>query len=214
MLKTCSVCGKEKDIDDFYKHPKTIDGVEAKCKECKKLTQRVKYQQPGEKEKRQARYHSNRSEISIKQAERYKLRVERPKKIAISKETQRQYNKNSPPITSVLNQKDFQLVTSLIGSNEIDSISDAMKYIVTQSLKEGLHYNLNAFGYAASYLDANYFQLFHLHNNLRQLYDGYLTGKVPGIKNQATELKDLIDLCSSLITMVKDTKIALTRHLP
>jgi len=34
MGKFCKYCGKEKDIDEFSKHPKTKDGRSPKCKEC------------------------------------------------------------------------------------------------------------------------------------------------------------------------------------
>jgi hypothetical protein len=36
MNKTCFKCGKEKDINEFYKHPKMGDGHLGKCKNCTK----------------------------------------------------------------------------------------------------------------------------------------------------------------------------------
>lgn len=36
MKKVCFKCEKEKDIGDFYKHPKMGDGHLGKCKECTK----------------------------------------------------------------------------------------------------------------------------------------------------------------------------------
>lgn len=37
--KLCNGCGMEKDIFQFYKHKRTVDGYETKCKECKKIYQ-------------------------------------------------------------------------------------------------------------------------------------------------------------------------------
>ena len=36
MTKQCFKCMKDKDINDFYKHPMTSDGRLGKCKECAK----------------------------------------------------------------------------------------------------------------------------------------------------------------------------------
>jgi len=36
MNKTCFVCGKTKDIAEFYKNPHVKDGHEGRCKECRK----------------------------------------------------------------------------------------------------------------------------------------------------------------------------------
>lgn len=36
MSKTCSKCGATKPLTDFYKHPKTLDRRQARCKECAK----------------------------------------------------------------------------------------------------------------------------------------------------------------------------------
>jgi hypothetical protein len=35
-LKTCFKCGAEKDIDEFYRHPRMGDGRLGKCKQCTK----------------------------------------------------------------------------------------------------------------------------------------------------------------------------------
>lgn len=35
-MKKCRVCGQNKSLDDYYKHPKAKDGRDSKCKECAK----------------------------------------------------------------------------------------------------------------------------------------------------------------------------------
>jgi hypothetical protein len=35
-MKNCRICGLEKPLADFYKHPKASDGHDSKCKECAK----------------------------------------------------------------------------------------------------------------------------------------------------------------------------------
>jgi hypothetical protein len=39
-MKTCSVCGKSKEVAGFYRHPHTTDGYQALCKECQKARSR------------------------------------------------------------------------------------------------------------------------------------------------------------------------------
>lgn len=41
MTKKCFKCGKEKDLNDFYKHPQMPDGHVNKCKECNKIDNKV-----------------------------------------------------------------------------------------------------------------------------------------------------------------------------
>ena len=36
-MKVCKMCGKEKSLIEYYKHPKTTDGHLGKCKECAKI---------------------------------------------------------------------------------------------------------------------------------------------------------------------------------
>ena len=38
-MKTCNKCGVEKEYNEFYKHKRYKDGLEANCKSCKKLYQ-------------------------------------------------------------------------------------------------------------------------------------------------------------------------------
>ena len=40
MNKICKGCKKEKDISDFYKHPKTSDGYLNYCKECIRIREK------------------------------------------------------------------------------------------------------------------------------------------------------------------------------
>lgn len=42
-MKKCFKCNVEKPLDDFYKHPATLDGRVNKCKECNKLDVRKNY---------------------------------------------------------------------------------------------------------------------------------------------------------------------------
>jgi len=36
MLKKCTLCGKEKDISEFYENPALKDGYSSICKDCQK----------------------------------------------------------------------------------------------------------------------------------------------------------------------------------
>lgn len=40
ITKTCSKCGMEKECSNFYKHPKTKDGLNSWCKECSHISSR------------------------------------------------------------------------------------------------------------------------------------------------------------------------------
>ena len=40
MLKTCTDCSEEKDLDEFYKHPNTADGHCSSCGSCRREYQR------------------------------------------------------------------------------------------------------------------------------------------------------------------------------
>jgi hypothetical protein len=41
--KICSKCGLEKCIDQFVKHPKTKDGLQCRCNECRKIDRKKYY---------------------------------------------------------------------------------------------------------------------------------------------------------------------------
>lgn len=43
ITKTCFKCGKEKPLDEFYKHPQMGDGHLGKCKECTRLDVSTNY---------------------------------------------------------------------------------------------------------------------------------------------------------------------------
>jgi len=57
MNKICFKCGKEKKLDEFYKHPKMPDGRVNKCKECNKLDVKINY---GKKIKQYREYDKHR----------------------------------------------------------------------------------------------------------------------------------------------------------
>jgi hypothetical protein len=40
ITKACSVCGQTKPTSDFYRHPSTRDGLDRKCKDCRKSASR------------------------------------------------------------------------------------------------------------------------------------------------------------------------------
>ena len=40
-MRVCRICGAEKGLDDFYKHPGMKEGVDTKCKECQKNISRT-----------------------------------------------------------------------------------------------------------------------------------------------------------------------------
>lgn len=43
MQRTCNKCDKTLDISEFYRHPKALDGLSGKCKECTKVGVRANY---------------------------------------------------------------------------------------------------------------------------------------------------------------------------
>jgi hypothetical protein len=40
-MKTCNICNIQKPLDQFYKHKKTKDGRQSKCKECEKSVRKA-----------------------------------------------------------------------------------------------------------------------------------------------------------------------------
>jgi len=214
MQKVCSDCGQEKPVDDFYKHSRRKDGFEADCKECKKRKQRERYAQPGGKEKRQKRYQSNRTEIISKQKERKRLKANNTESQIRFREKQKIVNSKHIPIPFRFSENDLKRIDNERHQSKVDSFSAAFKAIIEGALKNGSYYNLNAFDNAVSCLDKNFFQLHHLKNNLDQLYDGYLNGKVPGLENQVKDLKELIQLCSSLLNLVLSNRNSILMNQP
>lgn len=82
MLKFCYKCGEEKDISEFYKDSSRADGLESKCKECKKAYDSIKRKEqwadPQKRallEKRNAeQFQKNKKERIIKHLEYKKSR--------------------------------------------------------------------------------------------------------------------------------------------
>lgn len=72
--KTCSRCGKVKEVEEFNKHKSTKDGLRNHCKECQRADYRRYYQENLEKARERGRaknrkhYHANRD----KERERYR----------------------------------------------------------------------------------------------------------------------------------------------
>jgi hypothetical protein len=106
------------------------------------------------------------------------------------------------PIDFTFDHTQIKQVEKLIAEENMDSFTAAFKYIIASSIDGEKYFTPHAFDKATSILDANLFQLIHLKNNLSQLYDGYLTGKVPGIGSKAESLKELIDNCAKQIRMI------------
>lgn len=47
--KICKGCGAEKPLDEFFKHPETLDGRTGKCKACKYARQKERVREDGDK---------------------------------------------------------------------------------------------------------------------------------------------------------------------
>lgn len=60
MMKTCKVCGEEKDVSCFYKNSSYSDGLASKCKECHiKQTTENYHRNPSINESNKKRYFQN-----------------------------------------------------------------------------------------------------------------------------------------------------------
>jgi hypothetical protein len=106
------------------------------------------------------------------------------------------------PVDFTIDETQIRQVENLRAEKNMDSFSAAFKHIITSAIDSEKHFTPHAFNKATSILDANLFQLIHLKSNLSQLYDGYLTGKAPGIGSQVESLKELIDLCAKQILVI------------
>ncbi|MBU2645513.1 hypothetical protein KKI24_12470 [bacterium] len=106
------------------------------------------------------------------------------------------------PVDFTFDKTQIKQVETLMAEEHKDSFSAAFRHIVASAIDTEKHFTPHAFSRATSVLDANLFQLIHIKSNLSQLYDGYLTGKAPGIGSQVEGLKELIDLCAKQILMI------------
>lgn len=43
MTKTCSGCGADRGVTEFYANPRTADGLQGKCKDCHREAMRQRY---------------------------------------------------------------------------------------------------------------------------------------------------------------------------
>jgi len=73
-MKICFKCGGEKDLDDFYKHPKMADGHLNKCKECTRADAAMNYADDPEKHKA---YDRNRQQIPERRAKKIQYQARR-----------------------------------------------------------------------------------------------------------------------------------------
>lgn len=63
QTKTCNRCGKEKPVDEFYRHPAMSDGRLNQCKECKKNYQSEYGQSDAGKEADKRKYRKHKEKI-------------------------------------------------------------------------------------------------------------------------------------------------------
>jgi hypothetical protein len=85
-MKVCNKCGIEKEYNEFYKHKRYKDGLEANCKSCKKLYQF----ENKENIKKNKQVYFKENKIKFKEyKEKYKL--ENPEKVKSS--SNKWYNK-------------------------------------------------------------------------------------------------------------------------
>jgi hypothetical protein len=78
-MKTCNKCGVEKEYNEFYKHKRYKDGLEANCKSCKKLYQAENKEKIKESKKKYALYKKE----ELKEYKN-KYNIENPEKVKLS----------------------------------------------------------------------------------------------------------------------------------
>ena len=67
LIKPCSTCGEPKDLDQYYAHPHTHDGLQTVCKSCHAKTSSAGYRKMSqtEKDRRNARSKAARYGMSL-----------------------------------------------------------------------------------------------------------------------------------------------------
>lgn len=80
MSKTCSRCGAEKPLDDFYRSSNTSTGRQSRCIDCCKEVKKEKWADPVEREKNQKQFREwaqqNKALLNERQKERARANPE------------------------------------------------------------------------------------------------------------------------------------------
>lgn len=90
-MKICTKCGTEKNLDNFYKHKRTKDGLDTTCKSCKKNYQELN----SDHIKSQKKEYTQKNKSKLKEY-KIKYKQENPEKVKISNTKYRENKKNDP----------------------------------------------------------------------------------------------------------------------
>lgn len=90
-MKTCKRCNTPKLLDEFYKHPRSKDGLDSKCKECAKKASNVNRLTNIDRVREYDRNRPNRIERLAQQ----KIRNQEEKTKSISRAAKAKYAQNN-----------------------------------------------------------------------------------------------------------------------